>query len=148
MALVKFSNRPFEGSLNHFVDQLFSDLPAFFGNGNDDSVTKVFIPVNVKETEREYKMEVVAPGFEKSDFQVNLDRNLLTISAERKEEVKNENEKHLRREYSYRSFKRTFTLDEKIDATQIGASYINGVLQLNLPKKVEVKPAATTITIQ
>lgn len=148
MALVKFTNRPFEGSLNNLVDNLFSDLPGLFTTGFDESMTKVFIPVNVKETEDAYKMEVVAPGFEKSDFQVNVDKNLLTISAERKTEQKEVNEKELRQEYKYRSFKRTFTLHEKIDATGIVAAYINGVLQLNLPKKVEVKPAPTTITIQ
>jgi HSP20 family protein len=72
----------------------------------------------------------------------------LTISAEKKDEVKKENEKQIRREYSYRSFKRSFTLDEKIDATNIEASYINGVLTLNLPKKEVVKASATEIVIK
>jgi HSP20 family protein len=93
-------------------------------------------------------LEVIAPGFEKTDFNINLDQNLLTISAEKKDDVKQENEKQIRREYSYRSFKRSFTLDEKIDATNIEASYINGVLTLNLPKKEVVKAKATEITIK
>jgi HSP20 family protein len=62
--------------------------------------------------------------------------------------VKNEGEKEIRREYSYRSFKRSFTLDEKIDAAGIDAKYVNGVLTLNLPKKEEVKSASKDINIQ
>ncbi len=73
---------------------------------------------------------------------------MLTISAEKKEEVKEENQKQIRREYNYNSFKRSFTIDEKIDATNIEASYNNGVLTLNLPKKEEVKVSATEITIK
>ncbi len=147
MTHVKFNNRPLEGTLNNLVDNLFSELPGLFRTGFNEPATKGLIPVNVKETEKEYRMEVVAPGFEKTDFVINLENNLLTISAERKTETKEENEKEIRREYGYRSFKRTFTLDEKIDATRIGASYVNGVLLLNLPKKEEVKPATTTITV-
>jgi len=62
--------------------------------------------------------------------------------------VNKENEKQIRREYSFRSFKRSFTLDEKVDATNIEASYINGVLTLNLPKKDTVKASATKIVIK
>lgn len=147
MTHVKFNSRPFEGTLNNLVDNLLAELPAIFRNDFNESAPKGLVPVNVKETEHEYRMEVVAPGFEKADFTINLDKNLLTIAAEKKTELKQENEKEIRREYGYRSFKRTFTLDEKIDATKIGASYVNGVLLLNLPKKEEVKPAATTITV-
>ena len=147
MTHVKFNSRPFEGTLNNLVDNLFTELPGLFRQDFNEPATKGFVPVNVKETVNEYRMEIVAPGFEKADFVVNLDKNLLTISAERKTETKDESEKEIRREYSYRSFKRTFTLDEKIDATKIAATYVNGVLQLNLPKKTEVKQAATTITI-
>ena len=62
--------------------------------------------------------------------------------------MKEENEKSIRREYSYRSFKRSFTLDDKTDGTNIDAQYVNGVLTLNLPKKEVVKPAVKEITIQ
>ena len=90
----------------------------------------------------------MAPGFEKTDFKVNIDQDILTISAEKQEETKNENDKQIRKEYSYRSFKRSFTLDEKIDASGIEAKYVNGVLTLNLPKKEQVKASAQEITIQ
>ncbi|HNA92717.1 MAG TPA: Hsp20/alpha crystallin family protein, partial [Chitinophagaceae bacterium] len=100
------------------------------------------------ETADSYILDIVAPGFEKTDFKINLDQNLLTISAEKSKAEKETTDKQIRNEYKFRSFKRSFTIDEKTDATKIEASYINGVLTLNLPKKVEVKQAATTITIK
>ena len=153
MTNVKFNSKPFEGSFNHFVDDLFTELPAFIKNEFNHTERKAFVPVNVKETEKSYLLEVVAPGFEKTDFKVNLDQNLLTISVDKTSEVKEDsdsyrNQKQIRREYSYRSFKRSFTLDEKIDATNIEASYVNGILILNLPKKEVVKASATEIIIK
>ena len=148
MTNVKFNSKPFTGTFNNLVDDLFAELPVLFKNDFNNVERKGFVPVNVKETEKGYQLEVVAPGFEKADFKVNLDQNLLTISAEKKEELKEEKEKQIRREYSYRSFKRSFTLDEKTDATNIEASYVNGVLTLNLPKKEEVKASATEIVIK
>ena len=148
MTNVKFNSKPFAGTFNNLVDDLFAELPVLFKNDFNNAERKGFVPVNVKETEKGYELEVVAPGFEKTDFKVNLDQNLLTISAEKKDELKNENQKQIRREYSYRSFKRSFTLDEKIDATNIEASYVNGVLRLNLPKKEVVKQSATEIVIK
>jgi len=152
MTHVKFSRNPFERSLNSFVDDLVTELPNLFKNDFNQSERKGFVPVNVKETEKSYQLEVVAPGFEKTDFKVNLDQNLLTISVENKNNVKEEAHDHpveklIRREYTFSSFKRSFTLDEKIDATNINASYVNGVLRLNLPKKETVKASAQQISI-
>ncbi|MBS1632673.1 MAG: Hsp20/alpha crystallin family protein, partial [Bacteroidetes bacterium] len=73
---------------------------------------------------------------------------ILTISAEKKNEIKDENEKQVRKEYSYRSFNRSFTIDEQIDSNNIEANYVNGVLTLNLPKKVAVKAPVTEIKIK
>ena len=148
MTNVKFSRKPFEGTFNNLVDDLFSEIPALFKNDFNNNDRRGSVPVNVKEIENNYQLEVVAPGFEKTDFNINLDQTLLTISAEKKEEVNEENKNQIRREYNFRSFKRSFTLDEKIDATNIEASYINGVLILNLPKKEVVKASATKIVIQ
>jgi HSP20 family protein len=147
MTNVKLNTRSLESSLNNLVDSFFSELPVLFKNEFNSTASKGFAPVNVKETDNAFQMEIVAPGFEKTDFNVSLDNNLLTVSAEKKEEAKEEKEKEIRREYNYRSFKRTFTLDEKVDASNIGASYINGVLILNLPKKEEVKPATKEIKV-
>jgi len=146
MTNLKFTSKPLENSFNTFVDDLLVELPAFFRTEFNTNGSKGFVPVNVKETDKSYQLKVVAP-----DFKVNLDQNLLTISAEKDTSASlsaNPQVKQIRREYSYPSFKRSFTLDEKIDATNIGASYINGVLTLNLPKKEVVKASATEIVVQ
>jgi len=92
-------------------------------------------------------LEVIAPGFEKEDFKINLEKNLLTISADKKSENEVKTEKHLRNEYKHQSFKRSFTIDEKINTETIDAKYVNGILTLNLPKKQEVKPTPKQINI-
>jgi HSP20 family protein len=148
MTNVKFNRKPFEGTFNNLVDDLFTELPLLFKTEFNNVERKGSIPVNVKETDKSYLLEVVAPGFEKTDFKLNLDQNLLTISAEKKQESNEVAPKEIRSEYSYRSFKRSFTIDEKIDATNIDASYVNGVLTLNLPKKEVVKASATEIVIK
>ena len=145
MTHVKFNRKTFEGTFNSLVDDLFSEFPVLYKNEQN---LKASVPVNIKETDKSYNIEIVAPGFEKADFKISLEQQLLTISAAKKNEVKEENEKQIRSEYSYRSFKRSFTLDEKIDATKIEASYINGVLTLNLPKKEAVKAPVTEIVIK
>ena len=147
MAHVKFNLQPFERSFNSLVDELFTELPVVFKNDFNKADWKGFVPVNVKESGSFFEMDLVAPGFTKEDFKINLENNILTVSAEKKDEVKEENEKQIRREYNFKSFKRSFTVDEKIDATNIDAKYINGVLRLNLPKKAEVKAPTTEIKI-
>lgn len=138
MTLVKFNpNKAFS-----LMEDFLNDLPKSFRDDFADN-GNVFIPVNVKETKDAFQLEVVAPGMDKNDFNVNVEKNILTVSGEKKNEVNDENEKHIRREYSYRSFKRSFTIDETIDAEKIEATYSNGVLKLNLPKKEEVKTSKT-----
>jgi len=145
MTHVKFNRKPFEGTFNNLVDDLFAEFPVLY---KTEQTWKGTVPVNIKETDKNYSIDIVAPGFEKTDFKVSLEQQLLTIAAEKKNEVKEENEKQIRKEYSYRSFKRSFTLDEKTDGTKIDAKYVNGVLTLNLPKKEEVKPEVKEINIQ
>lgn len=144
MTVVKFNNRPANGF--NLLDNFFNELPFF----KDDFGPKAqgFIPVNVKETKEAYQLEVVAPGFEKNDFNINLEKNILTVSAEKKTESENKDEKQIRNEYSYHSFKRSFTVDEKVDAEKIEAKYVNGVLTLNLPRKEEVKASAKEILVK
>ena len=148
MTHVKFNRRPFERSFNNFVDDIFTDLPVLVKSELQQLGLKGTVPVNIVEKEKAYILEVVAPGFDKGDFKVNLDQNVLTVSAEKKEEVKNENEKSIRKEFNYRSFKRSFTIDEKIESAGIEGEYVNGVLTLNLPKKEIVKGSAQEINIK
>ena len=148
MTLVTLNNRPMQKSFNNLMDDLFATIPSIL---RDDFVTppfRSFTPVNVKETENDYVLEVVAPGFQKDDFKINLDNNTLTISADKKEETENNNEKFIRKEFKQQSFSRSFTIDEKTDAENISAKYVNGVLTLNLAKKQEVKPPVKEISIQ
>ena len=94
--------------------------------------------VNIKETENSYDVEMAAPGLKKDDFKIELDSNVLTISSEKSEETQegNGNEKYSRREFSYQSFQRSFTLPkEVVDEDKIEAHYREGVLQLRIPKK-------------
>ena len=148
MTHVKFNKMPFERSLNNFVDDLMTDFPALFKNDLGVTQWKGFIPVNIKENENGYHLEVIAPGFEKNDFKVSLEQNILTISGEKKKSETTEKENQVRKEYEFRSFKRSFTIDDKVDATNIEASYVNGVLVLNLPKKEPVKASAKEIVIK
>ena len=144
----KFHNRNFDRSFENMVDEIFTGLPVVLNDGYNFLTKQGYVPVNIKEVDNGYAVDVIAPGFEKTDFKVNVDNNVLTISAERTTEEKSQIEKQIRKEYSYRNFKRSFTIDDKIDATAIEASYVNGVLRLNLPKKAEVREAAKDITIK
>jgi HSP20 family protein len=148
MTLVKFQNRPVDKSFNNFIDDFFATVPSILSNDFVTPNFRSFTPVNVKETENDYVLDVVTPGFQKEDFKINLDNNTLTISTEKKEETENQNEKFIRKEYKQQSFKRSFTIDENVDAENISAKYVNGVLTLNLAKKQEVKPSVKEISIQ
>jgi len=109
--------------------------------------SKETIPVNIREQEHGYILDVFAPGFEKDDFTVSLDKNLLTVSAEKKNNQENQQGRQIRKEFRLESFKRSFTVDEKIESSNIVAKYLNGVLSLNLPMKEEVKEEAKQISI-
>ncbi|MBI2270945.1 MAG: Hsp20/alpha crystallin family protein [Bacteroidetes bacterium] len=104
--------------------------------------------VNIVENEKDYKVELAAPGLERKDFKVELDNNVLTISAEKEEEKKEEKKNYKRREFSYNSFSRSFTLPENSLTDKIDAKYENGVLRLTLPKKeVTVSKPAKEIKV-
>jgi HSP20 family protein len=123
----------------NFVDELFNDnfLPKFF---NWDSGVKVAgLPaVNVEETDKEYRIEVAAPGLEKNDLKIAVNDGVLTVSSEKKTENEEKDDKYIRREFGYTSFSRAFTLPEGINSDDIRASHKNGVLNISIPK-VEVK---------
>jgi len=146
MTLVKVNN-PMSKSFDGLMNELFNELPASFGKTMREDVLN-FPPVNIVEKNDNYHLQLSAPGFEKTDFNIKLDGKLLTISAEKTAEKSTENEKMIRKEFSQKSFKRSFTVDDKIDASGINAKYENGILKLDLPKKEEVKNATKEITIQ
>ena len=132
-------------SINFLFDELFNAFPAHWGN---DQVQQHFAPaVNIHETTDGYHVELNVPGRNKEDFKVSIDNHLLTIAFEQKETIENKDYKTLRREFSFKSFNRSFTLDEKVNADAIQAKYENGILKLYLPKKEEVKIAPKEIAI-
>ncbi len=146
MTFVKVNNninKTFDGIMN----ELFNELPVNFGKSIREDVLH-FPPANIVEKADLYKIELAAPGMLKSDFIVKLDGKILTISAEKKTEDAVENEKMIRKEFGYKSFKRSFTVDEKIDGANITAKYENGILTLELPKKEEIRNTAKDIVIQ
>jgi HSP20 family protein len=143
METMKTNNLP--GLLNDFMNLGFEKI------FNDDFGTPNVLhqtPVNIVETSDSYQIEMVAPGREKTDFTISLEKNLLTISYTKKEEDIVEGKKLIRKEFSLQSFKRTFTLSEQVDATKIEATYINGILKITLYKKEIATVSPTTIEIK
>tara|TARA_R110000868_G_scaffold111053_6_gene300179 strand:- start:844 stop:1284 length:441 start_codon:yes stop_codon:yes gene_type:complete len=95
--------------------------------------------VNIVETNEAFKVEMAAPGMKKENFQLELDNDTLTIQAEVSSENKEESERFTRREFNYQSFKRSFYLPNTVEADQIHATYQEGILRLEIPKKEEAK---------
>jgi HSP20 family protein len=142
MTLVKVNNG--QKSLSSFVDEFFQGFPA--GLGRDESFG--FPPVNIHETADAYHLELSAPGRSKEDFKLAVEGGQLTVSFEKKEENKTDDYKTIRKEFSFKSFKRSFNLDDRINADGIQAKYDNGVLKLFLPKKEQVKESTKQISVQ
>jgi len=140
MTLVKRNYR----ALDNLFDELFSNVPATFGREFGLNTP----PVNIHETNDAYHLEVLAPGLQKEDFKVNLEKGTLTVSYEHKTETENKDYKTHRREFAVKSFKRSFSTDDNINAENILAKYENGVLNIYLPKKEEVKVQPKEISIQ
>ena len=120
----------------------FFDGEMFDWNNRNFSNTNTTLPsVNIKDTAEAFTVEVAAPGFDKSDFKIELNRNVLTVSSEK--EVKNETkegEVFTKREFSYQSFTRSFTLPQIADGEKIEANYDKGILSVIIPKREEAKP--------
>jgi HSP20 family protein len=141
MSLIKSNRNRTNGFPGLFDDFFGRDL--FDWNLSNFSNTGTTMPgVNIKETADNYQVEMAAPGMTKKDFKVELEGNLLTISSEKKKEFQegSESEKYTRKEFSYESFQRSFTLPKDVvDADKIVAKYEDGVLHLMIPKKEEAK---------
>ena len=138
MSITRWNNRP--GMTNLFDDFFSRDLWNW-GLANNSTTNTTIPAVNIKESPENFEVEMAAPGMRKEDFKVELDGNTLTISSEIKNETEeNEGERYTRREFSYQSFQRTFTLPKNVvDVDQIHAKYENGVLHLLIPKREEAR---------
>ncbi|HVM90196.1 MAG TPA: Hsp20/alpha crystallin family protein [Puia sp.] len=145
MQVLKVNNNPAQRNINSVFDQFFNDFPALV---NKEWNNWNFPPVNIHETKDAYHLELNVPGRTKEDFKINVENGLLTITYEKKEEPKQEDYKTVRREFSFRSFKRSFNLDDSADANNIQAKYENGLLKLFVPKKEQEKNSSRQIIIE
>jgi len=146
MTLVKLTN----GTKNRAVNPFFNDV--FDSILNDSFLNDKFasrVPaVNIAETENGFEIELAVPGLKKEDFKINLDKNVLSVSADKKTENVEEGKRFSKREYSYKSFTRSFTLPEVADHSKIEAEYTDGILKLNVAKKEEAKVQAREIAVK
>lgn len=138
--LIRFNSSP---ALRSFFEN-------FWGNDllEDDFLKRTKMPaVNVKDNEKNYEIEVAAPGMKKEDFSITVDNRILTISAGVKEEREVKEDKYSRREFVSGSFSRSFTLPENVDENNIQANYENGILKVVVPKAQEKSPQKKTIAL-
>jgi|CXWJ01.1.fsa_nt_gi HSP20 family protein len=143
MTLLKLKSEPASRMMDRspfMFNELFND---FFDNMINNSQRFTSPAVNITETDENFKLSLAAPGLAKEDFKISIDNDMLSISAEKKEEKNTSVEKFTRKEFSFSSFKRTFSLPEQVDAEKVTANYENGVMVLVLPKREEAKPKPT-----
>lgn len=125
----------------NIFDDFFAREPFFNESGSKPAV-------NIKEQETEFGIELIAPGFSKEDFKIEMNEDMLTISAEHKSETKNDAERYSLREFVKTSFERSFRLPEnKIDVNSINGKYEDGILKIQLPKKTKQKAQKKLIEV-
>ena len=132
---------------NLLTDRWLSD---FFDNDrffDSDWLKRVQVvpPVNVIELDKEFQIELAAPGLAKKDFHIEINEGVMTIFTEKKEEKKFEDDKYTRNEFNYSSFTRSFTLPENINPDKVDAKYEDGILRIMINKKMVTseKPVKT-----
>jgi len=140
MTLVKHNFK----NLDNIFDDLLNSFPSNWGRDMNFSIP----PVNIHETTQAYHLELVAPGLKKELFKINLEKGVLSVSYEHKQEAENNEYKTHRKEFRSNSFKRSFTVDDKVNTEGIQAKYEDGILKLFLPKKEEVKVTPKEIAVQ
>lgn len=139
MTIVK-TNRNTLPSFSNLFDDFFNTEIGNWRRSNFSNNNTTLPQVNIMEDDNGFMVEMAAPGMKKSDFNIELDQNLLTISSERNEESKEMKGRYSRREFAYHSFQRSFTLPEGANGEKIKANYKNGILEIAIPKKEEAKP--------
>jgi HSP20 family protein len=131
MTLIKWQHR---NPLSDMVSNIFdNDLGDFFGKRLTDPAA------NIMEQNEAFYLEIAAPGLTKEDFKINLENNILTISAEIEDQKREEGKNYSRKEFYYGSFSRSFTLPKTVDLDMIKAEYEQGILKIALPKKDEAR---------
>lgn len=138
MSLIKRDE--FFPQMSNFFNDFFNRDWMDWSNQNF-SLTNTTLPsVNIRESNEAFEVELAAPGMAKEDFKIELNNNLLTISSEKKgEKETKEGKYYTRKEFSYQSFSRSFTLPNVADSENIEARYENGILKIIIPKREEAK---------
>jgi HSP20 family protein len=140
--------------LENVVDNIFNHTMRRFFDGNlwdlETTANTGTVPVNVRETDSQYELDVIAPGCQKADFNIKIENGELMISFKHNEEKNQENEKAgwVRNEYIQRSFSRSFTLDDTVEVSNITANYNDGILRVVLPKNEKAKPVSLSIDVK
>jgi len=130
-------------------DDFFRPWNEWFDNSGFSGRVMNVPAVNIAEQKDNYLVSLAVPGMKKDDFKINVEGNMLTISSEHQETKEEQEKKFTRKEYSYSSFSRSFTLPEEINKEKIEARYEDGVLKISLPRKENVKnPAAKQIAVK
>ncbi|WP_099365334.1 Hsp20/alpha crystallin family protein [Sphingobacterium sp. 1.A.4] len=147
MALIKLPGKSYNtDAVNPFVNNVFDNLfnDSFI---SDRLVTRV-PAVNITESPEAFQIELAAPGLKKEDFKINVDKNIISISVEKKEEKVEDGKTYSKKEFNYTSFSRSFTLPEVVDYANIDASYEDGVLAIKIGKKEEAIVAKRLIEVK
>ena len=134
MTLLRRTNSEFPAFTNWFED-IFGNIETGINTNKNSTMPSV----NIAEEDDTFKIEFAVPGMEKSEFNINLDNNILTVKSEKEEENEKANKNFTRKEFSYSSFQRSFTLPDSVNGDEIKAEYENGILQIEIPKKEEAK---------
>jgi len=137
MTLTKLSN-PKNRSMDPWMNNVFETL--FSEPFLETRLINKVPAVNISESKTGYRIELAAPGLKKGDFKINLEKDILSVSAEQKEdksENSDEKKRFSKREFNFQSFTRSFNIPESINTTDIQASYEDGILSINLIKKEE-----------
>lgn len=147
MALIKIPTKAVNtDGVNPFVNSVFDNL------FNDSFITDRLVTrvpaVNITETQEAFSIELAAPGLQKSDFKINVDKNIISISVEKKEDNEVEDKLYSKKEYSYTSFTRSFTLPDTVNYSNIDATYKDGVLHVKIGKKEEAIVAKRLIEVK
>ena len=133
MKLLKKYETPFEGILNNWLNDEFIGIPSI------DHSIKTLPPVNLIESKESYTIELSVPGFNKDDFKIELDNFNLSVSLEKDNNLDDTNH-YNKKEFNYSSFKRSFKLAKFSDIKKINASYVNGILSIQIAKTKEAIP--------
>ncbi len=146
MTLVKFNPAKNTSSVNPWFTDVFESV--FNDPILTDRLPNRNPAVNIAETDGDFQIELAVPGMKKEDFKISIDKDVLSISSEKKNENVQEGKKFSKREFSYASFTRSFNLPETIDQSKVDAAYADGILKLTVAKKEEAKVQSREIAVQ